>query len=218
MALFGGKRELWSQFLQWRSRITALLGVQGHRSVDLDFVPNRHKKIKKMLKKCGGKRARWHIYIYMLWREFGPISGFIRESLVPLMCPDSLLWRFDLCLSWFRACFRDLQLVRWNLFFGPFGGDVWWVYTRQTTILENLPLKRSVFCVFGYIGGVRGGGSWGIFGTLRFPVGGCLGCSPNHLFRRLNLWILPPSQHAKKRCFFRQPGFPSFVFQYFAFV
>ena len=28
----------------------ALLGVQGHRSVDLDFATNRHKNIKKMLK------------------------------------------------------------------------------------------------------------------------------------------------------------------------
>ena len=85
-----------------------------------------------------------------------------------------------------------------------------WVYTRQTPILGKFPLKRSVFCVLGYIGGVRspknggGGGSGGIFGTLRFPFRGFSRCSPNHLFRRLKLncgFRLRPSISKKRGAF-----------------
>ena len=38
-------------------------------------------------------------YIYICCRKrILSLSGFVRENLVPLMCLDSLLWRFDLCL------------------------------------------------------------------------------------------------------------------------
>ena len=44
----------------------ALLGVQGHRSVDLDFATNIHKNIKKMLKfAAANEPGGIHIYIYI---------------------------------------------------------------------------------------------------------------------------------------------------------
>ena len=44
----------------------ALLGVQGHRSVDLDFVPNILKNVEKMLKfAAANEPASIYIYIHI---------------------------------------------------------------------------------------------------------------------------------------------------------
>ena len=67
-----------------------------------------------------------------------------------------------------------------------------WVDAGQTTILDNFPLKRGVFSVFGCMGGVRGPKK-GWFrehylerSVSRFEFFFCRS-SPNHLFRWLKL-------------------------------
>ena len=118
-----------------------------------------------------------------------------------------------------------LSGVRWTLVSDLLGAMCDVGLHRQTTILENFPLKLSVFggvrfwLYWRRAGSKKGGVSWGMFGTLRFPFGGFFRCSPNHLFRRLKLnygfcrlFSMP------KKVLFGQPAFLSFVIQYFALV
>ena len=85
--------------------------------------------------------------------------------------------------------------------------------------LAKFPLKRSVFCVFGYSGGLQGAFREAYYNG-QFPVSRFSKWSPNHLFRRLKMNYIFGGRPSisKNWVLFRQPGILAFVFQYFALV